>query len=187
MNVASVNLWFSLWIEHLTYKHSIFPVGSSVTSQDHTSILFSLLSIIAQLNSLKSAANLSQNPSQLRSLAHRTVCHCQPVWIAPPEPKKCDAYLFLWSPSVMTDWAYFSPWNLGFLPLFSALFSCFAAYEQYLIVEACLHYIVQPPLVRISKCFYAFVHHLQSFVEKLLKSNCRFGTKSVVTVVLCQK
>ena len=87
----------------------------------------------------------------------------------------------------MTNWAYFLSWNLGFLSLFSVLFSWFVAYEQCLITEACLHHIDQPPLIRISKCFYVFVHHLQSFVGKLLKSICLFGTKSVVTVVLCQK
>lgn len=64
-----------------------------------------------------------------------------------------------------------------FLSLFSALFNYFAAYEHYLIVEASLLYIVQPPLIRISKCFYVFVHHLKSFVEKLLKSNYCFGAK----------
>jgi len=35
--------------------------------------------------------------------------------------------------------------------------------------------------------FCVFVFHLQSFVEKLFKSICRFGTKSVVIVVLCRK
>ena len=99
----------------------------------------------------------------------------------------CDSSLFLWTLSVMTDWTYFHSWNLGFLSLFSALLNWFAAYEQYLITEAYLHHIDQPPLIRISKCFHVFVHHLQSFVEKLLKSTCRFGTKSVVTVILCQK
>ena len=156
MNAASVNLWFSLWIEHLTYKHSRCPFGSSVTSQDHSSVLFSLLSIIAHLNSLKKTAHLSQNPFQLRSLDHRTVFHCDSVCIAPPECSKCDASQFLWSPGVMIDWTLFPSRNWGFLTLFSILFSCFPAYEQCLLTEAYLHHIDQPPLIKISECFLYF-------------------------------
>ena len=75
MNATLVNLRFILWFEHMIYKHSRCPFGSSITSQDHTHVLCSLLSIIAQFNSLKSTTNLSQNPSQLHSLAHHTVCN----------------------------------------------------------------------------------------------------------------
>jgi len=144
------------------------PIGCSITSQDHIPILCSLLFIIAHTKSLKLATNLSKNPPQFHSLGHRTVYHWKPVCIAPPISMKhrCDDYVIL-----------FLSLKFGFFPLFSALFSCFASYEQYLIVEASFIYIIQPPLIRITKCFYVFAHHLQSLVKKLLKSNCRFGAK----------
>ena len=167
MNATSVNLWFRLWIEHLTYKHSRCPFGSTVTSQGHTSVLFSLLSIIAQLNSLKSATNLSQNPSQLCSLAHRTVCHCKPICIALPECSRCDAFQIPCVTGALIRLGIVQFWFLWFI-LSSSIHEFCCPWLVYLCLKPLFLDVIPPPLYkRTVNVFVCLLSHFEFSFAKV--------------------
>ena len=89
-----------------------------------------------------------------------------------------DASLFPLRTGAMIEWDYFSLQKLVFSSLFSALFSSFAAYDQYITVETLFIYIIQPPLIRNCECFLCIFHHLQfSFANSRLIELSSFDLK----------